>query len=135
MKSVKVADYMTKRVITVAPHTHVVEAMGLMLEHKISGMPVVSDQGELVGMLSEVDAMRVVIQDAYYDESAGVVADFMHSPVDTVSPDMDIYSVAERFVNNHRRRYPVVTSSGALVGQISRRDVLKVAHASLMHTA
>ena len=135
MKSVKVADYMTKRVITVAPHTHVVEAMGLMLEHKISGMPVVSDQGELVGMLSEVDAMRVVIQDAYYDESAGIVADFMKAPVETVSPDMDIYSLAERFVANHRRRYPVTTSSGALVGQISRRDVLKVAHSSLMHTA
>ena len=133
MKSVKVADYMTRRLITVSPSTHVVEAMGLMLEHKISGLPVVTDQGELVGMLSEVDTMRVVIQDAYYDESAGVAADFMHSPVDTVSPDMDIYSLAERFVANHRRRYPVVNSAGALVGQISRRDVLKVAHASLMH--
>ncbi len=135
MTSVKVADYMTKRLITVAPHTHVVEAMGLMLKHKISGMPVVTDRGELVGMLSEVDAMRIVIQDAYYDESAGIVADFMHAPVETVSPDMDIYSLAERFVKNHRRRYPVVTASGALVGQISRRDVLKVAHGSLMHTA
>ncbi len=135
MKSVKVADYMTRRVITVAPHTNVVEAMGLMLKHKISGLPVVTDQGELVGMLSEVDAMRVVVQDAYYDESAGVAADFMHAPVDTVSPDMDIYSLAERFIANHRRRYPVVNSSGALVGQISRRDVLKVAHASLMHSA
>ncbi len=58
MKSVKVADYMTRRLVTVAPHTSVVAAMGLMLEHKISGMPVVTDNGELVGMLSEVDAMR-----------------------------------------------------------------------------
>ncbi len=135
MKSVKVADYMARKLITVAPHTNVVEAMGLMLEHKISGVPVVTDNGELVGMLSEVDAMRVVIQDSYYDESAGVVADYMHAPVETVSPDMDIYSLAETFVTNHRRRYPVVTAAGALVGQISRRDVLRVAHSSLMHTA
>ncbi len=135
MKSVKVADYMTRRLVTVAPHTSVVAAMGLMLEHKISGMPVVTDNGQLVGMLSEVDAMRVVVQGSYYDESTGVVADFMHAPVDTVPPDMDIYSLAEMFIGNHRRRYPVTTAAGALVGQISRRDVLKVAHASLMHTA
>jgi len=135
MKSVKVADYMTRRVITVAPHTSVVAAMGLMLEHKISGMPVVTDSGQLVGMLSEVDAMRVVVQGSYYDESTGVAADFMHAPVDTVAPDLDIYSLAEMFIGNHRRRYPVVTAAGALVGQISRRDVLKVAHASLMHSA
>ena len=135
MKSVKVADYMTRRLVTVAPHTSVVAAMGLMLENKISGMPVVTDRGELVGMLSEVDAMRVVVQGSYYDESTGVVADFMHAPVETVSPELDIYTLAEMFVSNHRRRYPVVTAAGALVGQISRRDVLRVAHASLMHTA
>jgi len=135
MKSVKVADYMTRRLVTVSPHTSVVAAMGLMLEHKISGMPVVTDNAQLVGMLSEVDAMRVVVQGSYYDESTGVVADFMHAPVDTVLPDLDIYSLAEMFIGNHRRRYPVVTAAGALVGQISRRDVLKVAHASLMHTA
>ena len=135
MRSVKVADYMAKRVITVSPYTSIVEAMGLLLEHKISGMPVVNDAGELVGILSEVDAMKLVVQDSYYDESAGVVADVMHAPVETVSPDMDIYSLAEKFVAAHRRRYPVVNASGALVGQISRRDVLKVAHGSLMHTA
>ena len=135
MRSVKVSDYMTRRLVTVAPHTNVVAAMGLMLEHKISGMPVVTDNGELVGMLSEVDAMRAVVQDSYYDEAAGVAADFMNAPVESVSPDMDIYTLAEMFIGNHRRRYPVVNSSGALVGQISRRDVLKVAHASLMHIA
>ncbi len=75
-----------------------------------------------------------MVQGSYYDESTGLVADFMHAPVESVSPDMDIYSLAEMFINNHRRRYPVVTASGALVGQISRRDVLRVAYASLMHT-
>ena len=110
MKSVKVADYMTRRLVTVAPHTSVVAAMGLMLENKISGMPVVTDRGELVGMLSEVDAMRVVVQGSHYDESTGVVADFMRAPVETVSPELVIYTLAEMFVSNHRRRYPVVTS-------------------------
>ena len=48
----------------------------------------------------------------------------MKAPVDTVAPNLDIYTLAERFIHEHRRRYPVV-HEGKLVGQISRRDVLR----------
>ncbi len=134
MRSVKVSDYMTRRLITFAPHTNVVEAMATFLERKISGAPVVDEDGRLLGILSEVDLMKIVIQDSYYDEGAGIVADYMRSPVDTVSPDMDIYALAQRFDDEHRRRYPVVGASGRLVGQISRRDVLRAAKEFLQHT-
>jgi len=126
MRSVKVSDYMATKLVTLKPHTHVVEALGLLLEKKISGAPVVDDSGALVGVLSEVDLMQVIIQDSYYDEMAGVVGDFMRSPVDTVDAEADIYSLAARFHTEHRRRYPVVRH-GQLVGQISRRDVLRAA--------
>jgi CBS domain-containing protein len=132
MKSLKVKDYMAKKLITMKQNTHVVEAMALLLQHGISGVPVVDDDGSLVGVLSEVDLMQVIVQDSYYDESMGIVGDYMRSPVDTVSPDMDIYTVAEMFISQHRRRYPVV-SDGKLVGQISRRDVLKAMEAFLQH--
>ncbi len=133
MKSVKITDYMTTRLITLKPHTNVVEAIGVLLKHKISGAPVIDENGELVGMLSEIDAMQAVVQDSYYDESQGVVSDYMHTPVETVPADMDIYQLAEKFIAKHRRRYPVVSSSGKLLGQISRHDVLRVAHKFLMH--
>ncbi|MGI9324899.1 MAG: CBS domain-containing protein [Pseudomonadales bacterium] len=126
MRSVKVVDYMTRRLVTFTPDTNVVEAMQSFLDHKISGAPVVSESGELLGVLSEVDLMSVIIQDSYYDEAIGVVGDYMKSPVDTVGPDIDIYQLAERFIKEHRRRYPVV-QNGKLVGQISRRDVLRAA--------
>lgn len=132
MRSVKVSDFMAKRLVTVHPQTNVVEAMGVLLEKKISGAPVVDDEGALVGVLSEVDLMKIIIQDSYYDEAAGVVGDFMRFPVDTVEADTDIYSLAERFLTEHRRRYPVLRH-GKLVGQISRRDVLRAAHESLRH--
>jgi CBS domain-containing protein len=134
MKSLKVKEYMSRKLITVKPSTNVVEAMDVLLNNRISGTPVVDDNGIMVGILSEVDLMQVVVQDSYYDESMGIVSDYMHTEVETVSPEVDIYTVAEMFIKNHRRRYPVV-SDGKLVGQISRRDVLRAAQSFLHHEA
>jgi CBS domain-containing protein len=126
MKSVKVADYMSTRLATFTPQTNVVEALAVFLDQHISGAPVVDAEGNLVGILSEVDLMQVVIQDSYYGESMGIVADYMRTQVDTVDPELDIYTLAGRFIREHRRRYPVVRN-GKLLGQISRRDVLQAA--------
>lgn len=131
MKSVKVRDYMATRLVSFHEKTNVVEAMAKFLENRISGAPVVDDEGNMVGILSEVDLMQVIVQDSYYDESVGVVMDYMRREVDTIDPDMDIYTLAEKFIREHRRRYPVV-SDGKLIGQISRRDVLRAAEASLL---
>ena len=132
MKSVKVADYMTHKLVTFHPRMNVVEALSLILDHGISGAPVVDDDGNLVGVLSEVDLMSVVTQDSYYNEGMGIVADYMKTQVDTVDPDSDIYALAARFMKEHRRRYPVV-KGGKLVGQISRRDVLRALRDFLAH--
>ena len=123
MRSVKVKDYMASRLLTLKADVSAVEAMRFFLQHGISGAPVVDDKGELIGVLSEVDLMQVVIQDSYYDENVGIVAEYMKFPVETVDANDDIYSLAERFIRERRRRYPVL-ENGQLVGQISRRDIL-----------
>jgi CBS domain-containing protein len=53
-----VADFMTRQVITVAPDSPVLAAAKLMLEHKVSGLPVVDTAGHLVGIVSEHDLLR-----------------------------------------------------------------------------
>ena len=126
MKSLKVRDYMSVDVITFAPTDSVMDAMSVLLKQGISGAPVLGEDGRLLGVLSEVDLMEVVVQDSYYNENIGIVSDFMQEAVEHVDPDMDILNLARRFVRNHRRRYPVL-QDGALVGQISRRDVLQAA--------
>lgn len=133
MKSLKVKEYMATRLIKLKPNTNVVEAMDQLLKAKISGAPVVDDDDNLIGVLSEVDLMQVIVQDSYYDEGVGIVEDYMRTEVDTVSPELDIYTVAEMFISQRRRRYPVVSESGRLVGQISRRDVLRAAEGFLHH--
>ena len=85
-----------------------------------------ADSRALVGMLSEVGLIGVVLQDTYYNDSAGIVADYMQSEVESVSPDMYILRLAQQSVRHHRRRYPVL-KHGALIGQISRRDALRAA--------
>ena len=72
-----------------------------------------------MGVLSEVDLMEIVVQDSYYNENAVSFRDFMQVAVEHVEPDMDILNLAQRFVRNHRRRYPVL-QDGVLIGQISR---------------
>jgi len=132
VRSLKVKEYMSTRLITFKADTNVVAAMDVLLKEKISGAPVVDDDGNLVGVLSEVDIMQVIVQDSYYDESMGIVGDFMNAPAEVVAPDTDIYTLAERFIHEGRRRFPVV-SNGRLVGQISRRDVLRAAEEMLQH--
>ena len=126
MKSLKVLDTMSANVITFAPGDSVVHAMATLLERGIFGAPVVDEDGALVGILSEVDLIQVVVQDSYYDDPAGIVADFMQTQVERVDPDMDIFGIVQQFLGHHRRRYPVLEND-RLVSQISRRDVFRAA--------
>ena len=80
MKSLKVRDYMSTELVTFVPTDGVMQAMMALLERGVSGAPVVdADNRALVGMLSEVDLIGVVLQDTYYNEPAGIVADYMQS--------------------------------------------------------
>lgn len=124
MRSVKVTEYMARKLLTFTPETKVFDALQMLLKKNYSGAPVVNESGELVGVLSEADLMRVAIQGSYHEDTSGLVGDFMSEKVLTISPDLDLYSVAEMFIKYHYKRFPVV-SAGKLVGMISRRDVLQ----------
>ena len=124
MKPQAVKDIMTKKLITFQPDMRVLAAIESLLKHKISGAPVVNENGNLVGVLSEIDCMSTIIQDLYYSDSGGSVEDFMSTEITTVNSEMGLVDLAEIFQKKHFRRLPVV-DNGILVGQVSRRDVLK----------
>lgn len=125
LRSVKASDYMADQLITFTPETGLFEAMNQLLEYRITGAPVLNSQGEIVGFLSEVDCLKSILTLTYHeDEMGGQVGDYMSSDVFTVAHDADIISVAEAFINNKRHRLPVL-KNGKLIGQISRRDVLR----------
>lgn len=117
-------DYMATDLVTVKPETNAYEAILLLLKHQISGMPVVGDRGELVGILSERDCLKTLVQAQYHELPTATVGDLMTTEMRTVSPNTNILEVAELFLDNSFRRLPVL-DEGCLVGQISRCDVLR----------
>ena len=123
-ESALVKDFMTGKLVTFRPDMDILDAIHTLLEHRISGAPVVDDHGNLVGMLSEIDCMKVVLTSVYHGEPGGPVSDLMVREVRTVDAGMSIADVAELFLKSGYRRYPVLKDN-RLVGQISRRDVLR----------
>lgn len=119
-----VKDYMAKDLVTFSPETNVLSAIRTLLKHKISGAPVVDDNNQVVGMISEKDCLQTFLGSSYYNEMGELVSEIMTSPVITVDANASIVEVAEKFLKNNYRRFPVL-EQGELIGQISRRDILK----------
>lgn len=124
LKSCVVKDYMAKTIVTFKPDTPVLDAVHTLVKNRIAGAPVVDDAGNLIGMLSELDCMKVALQAGYYGDYGGPVRDYMTEGVKTVNIDMSIVDLAQVFIDSGFRRFPV-TDNNRLVGQISRRDVLR----------
>ncbi len=120
-------EIMTTRLVTVLPELPIFDAIRILLRNQISGAPVVDTSGALIGMLSELDCLKVLASGEFYDDDhseKGVVRNYMTSVTQSIDPDSDIYTLAQYFLNHTVRRLPVVRDS-QLLGQISRRDVLR----------
>ncbi len=124
LRAVKVKDYMTASLVTFEPGMDVLKAVHMLVENGISGAPVVDEHGSLIGVLSERDCLYVALHAGYHEFHGGKVSEYMSDQVATVEADASIVDVAEMFIRDDYRRYPVV-SNNRLVGQISRHDVLR----------
>lgn len=125
LAKITAADYMTKRMVTLKEDADVVDAIQMMLDHKITCAPVVNSQGNLVGMFSERDSIKVVLETAYNNQSmAGNVGEFMTREIKKVDINSSILDLAEKFQASSIRSFPVFNGP-ELVGVVSRTDVLK----------
>lgn len=138
------ADIMTRTVITATPKTEVREIVDLMMQNRISAVPVVDDAGRVIGMVSEGDLMRRVENDtdrrdswwlsalfsarndvdAYVKSRGRRAEDIMTRDPITISEDTPLYKIAQTLEKKHIKRVPVVTG-GKLVGIVSRSNLLQ----------
>ena len=123
-KSALVKNYMTGKLVTFHPDMDVLDAIHVLIDQGIAGAPVVDDHGDLIGMLSEIDCMKIALQAGYHGQWGGPVSEYMTGSVETVDADMNIIDLAQRFLDTSYRRFPVMKDH-RLVGQISRRDGLR----------
>jgi CBS domain-containing protein len=100
------------------------QAIVFLLKHRISGVPVVDDEGNLVGILAERDCLQAFLQDEYCRCPTALVKDLMSSDVVTVNVDTHVLKAAELFLDNKFHSLPVVDED-RLVGQITRRDIIR----------
>lgn len=137
-------DVMTPRVITVSPETDVREIARLLLEHNISALPVVEDDGKVLGIVSEGDLMRRVENGTerrkswwlksifagannaseYIKSHARKAHEIMTPNPITINEDEPLNRVAKLLEKHHIKRVPVVRD-GKLVGIVSRANLLR----------
>ncbi|MCX7551486.1 CBS domain-containing protein [Xanthomarina sp. F2636L] len=131
----KVSDIMTKDLITFKPEQSVEDVIDALIKYKISGGPVVNDNNELIGMISEGDCLKQISESRYYNmpEEIDNVDKRMVRNVETIDGNMNVLDAANKFLDSRRRRFPIV-ENGKLVGQISQKDILKAAMDLKGHT-
>jgi len=124
LTKISVADFMTKKLVTLTKDTNVIDAIKKLLDHKITCAPVLDPSGHLQGMFSEKDGMHVFLESVYNQSMSGKVGDFMSKDIISVDAKSSIVDLAEKFLGTAVRSFPVFEET-KLVGIISRTDVLK----------
>jgi CBS domain-containing protein len=130
MESMKVKDYMNPRAVTFKADMSLSVALERVIKSAHLGGPVINDEEEVIGFLSEQDLLEKLVKVSYFCQDTHIVGDCMYPDVLSVSPELPIIELAEMMKVGKPKAYPVV-SNGKLLGIITRRDVLQAIGASI----
>jgi CBS domain-containing protein len=115
---------MARKLVTLRPEMDVIDAIELLLRNRISGAPVL-DGGRFVGVFSEKNSMKVLLDAAYDQHPTSEVRAYMNPDLHrSIAPETDVLTIARMFLETHYRRLEVLQGE-RLIGQISRRDVVR----------
>ena len=124
---IKASDIMQTNLITVKQDTPAPEAINILGQKGITGLPVVDDDMTLIGLVSEKDVLNMayrIMTDTIGDPiMSQTVGDIMTKEIVSFRPDDSLADVCQCFMNRPFRRVPVV-DDGKLVGLISRKDII-----------
>jgi CBS domain-containing protein len=119
-----VRNYMKKASRTFRVDDDMADAMGVLARSSFAAIPVLDDDGLVVGLLTEKDVVRTIIQWAYDQRAGGPVGNYMSSLEVMVTPDMDLLTAARAFLECNFSCLPIMDGD-RLVGRLIRHDVLK----------
>jgi predicted transcriptional regulator len=128
MLALYASDVMVKDVLTVKESTPLKEVARLLSERKITGVPVVDEKGNLVGVISETDIIRKTNSIGAWSPS--MAGQIMTKPAVTVSPNETLQRICELMYNRTIHRV-VVAEEKNIVGIITTMDILRAIATSL----
>jgi len=139
----RVKNVMSKNVLFAHPETTYEEAAKLMYENNLSGLPVIDNKGNLVGIISEKDLFRAMYPnyedfianpEEYFnhEEQEQKILEIKNNPISmymskkvvSISPETSLMAAGGIMLAHHLHRLPVV-EDGKLVGIVSREDIYK----------
>jgi CBS domain-containing protein len=115
-----VRTIMTQQITTLAHDSRISDAVDIIVKKKIGGLPIIDDDGVLIGIVTERDVLRVLGA----ERSTFTVEEVMSSSLRVTSPDCTIANVAHDMIQYRFRRLPVV-SDDVLYGMITATDIMK----------
>ncbi len=119
------ADIMDRSELTFTEEVDIGVAIQKLLKTKLNGAPVVDSEGRLCGMLTEKDCLTALVRQAVDGLPSASVRDCMTTSVDSLAPTAGLLDIAYIFLKRPYRKLPVVDTDGRVVGQVSRRDILR----------
>ncbi len=126
----EIVEVMSRELITTTPDNTLLETIDILTKYNITGLPVVDDNGKVVGIISEKNVLVLLhkIQSLEYssDDAKMKVSDFMTKEVVSFEKTDTLSNVCKCLMTSNFRRVPI-TSNGKLVGIISRKDLLSLA--------
>ena len=122
-----VEAYMTRELITFKKDTDINAVIRSLLDNRISGAPVLDEDGSVVGLIDDKDCLNVLFGNVYnrLPTTSETVSKYMSNVMKSISVNQNILDVATVFISSPYKRLLVMDDDDKLVGQISRRDILR----------
>jgi len=120
---ISITEIMSKDIVTIEQEAPIYEALDLLSKRKISGIPVINEQNNIVGILTEKDVLKILI-----DKNLGVkttVSQYMTREVICFTEDDNAFDICKFFIRSNIRRVPIL-KDGKIVGIVSRRDIVEL---------
>ena len=112
---------MSRKILTVTEDTNIRHVMRLLSENQVTGLPVVSEDMSLLGIVTEKDILEELLYGK--DVITKTAGDLMTTDIVSFDEDEDLMTIFRTLVEDNFRRVPIL-SNGKLAGIISRRDII-----------
>lgn len=119
-------DIMSTDIMSATENMTIEEALKILVNYKITGLPVVDKSGKMKGVLSEYDILKQLSKDKQLSEKCFQKKITYSKKVDAIKETLKLSKIMKEFVDTKYRRLPVINEEGILVGIITRRDLMRV---------